>query len=89
MKTFARIRHSYHVLYRLEWHLQRNSTEFYLVVYSGIIGANLFFALFRSFLFAYGGICAARRIHRRLFSSILKVQTCKVSESCSDMIILM
>ena len=44
MKTFARIRHSYRVLYRLEWHLQRNSTEFYLVVYSGIIGANLFFA---------------------------------------------
>ena len=50
---------------------QRN-TEYYLTVYSSIVGANLVFALVRAFLFAYGGICAARTIHRHLLRNVMR-----------------
>ncbi|XP_022081418.1 multidrug resistance-associated protein 7-like isoform X2 [Acanthaster planci] len=45
---------------------------FYLGIYGGIVGANSIFMLFRAFLFAYGGLCAAKTIHNGLLSSIWK-----------------
>ncbi|XP_060564564.1 ATP-binding cassette sub-family C member 10-like isoform X2 [Ruditapes philippinarum] len=45
---------------------------FYLTVYGCLAAANSIFTLFRAFLFAYGGICAAQTIHRKLLSNILK-----------------
>lgn len=80
--VFLRDLHLHLLSFRMRWHVDRNSTEFYLIVYSGIVGANLVFALLRAFLFAYGGICAARRIHRRLFKSILQVLFCLYSDRC-------
>jgi ATP-binding cassette subfamily C (CFTR/MRP) protein 10 len=50
-----------------------DSFKFYLTVYAILAGANLFFTLIRSFLFAYGGIEAAVILHRRLLDAILKV----------------
>ncbi|XP_047483384.1 ABC transporter C family member 13-like [Penaeus chinensis] len=47
------------------------STKFYLTVYGILAASNTVFTLMRSFLFAYGGICAARYIHRRLLDSVL------------------
>ena len=46
--------------------------DFYLSVYAGIAGANSIFAIVRSFLFAYGGICAAKVVHEKLLRSIVK-----------------
>ena len=46
---------------------------FYLAIYGGLAGANSLFTLLRAFLFAYGGICAAQKIHKDLLNSILKV----------------
>ncbi|EDO46846.1 predicted protein, partial [Nematostella vectensis] len=51
--------------------IKKNTLKFYLVVYAGIAVANTVFTLFRAFLFAYGGIKAAKTIHQRLLSSIL------------------
>ena len=48
---------------------------FYLAIYGGLAGANSLFTLLRAFLFAYGGICAAQKIHKDLLNSILKVST--------------
>ena len=51
-----------------------DNVAFYLTVY-GILGvANSLFTLVRAFLFAYGGICAATKIHRLLLARILKVR---------------
>ncbi|XP_066282147.1 ATP-binding cassette sub-family C member 10-like [Branchiostoma lanceolatum] len=47
---------------------------FYLTVYGALAGANTVFTLFRAFLFAYGGICAARVLHDQLINSILKAK---------------
>eukprot|EP00794_Sanderia_malayensis_P019839 gene19839-21781_t len=44
--------------------------KFYLTVYGAIAGANTVFTLFRAFLFAYGGIEAAKIIHKRLLKSL-------------------
>ena len=50
-----------------------NNVTYYLTIY-GILGvANSLFTLARAFLFAYGGICAASKIHRLLLARILKV----------------
>ena len=46
--------------------------KYYLSVYAGIAGANSVFAIIRSFLFAYGGICAAKIVHQKLLNSIVK-----------------
>jgi len=35
-------------------------------VYATIAASNSFFSLIRAFLFAYGGICAAKSIHGKL-----------------------
>ena len=49
--------------------------DFYLPVYGGIAGANSLFSLARAFLFAYGGICAARNVHKRLFGVVMEAKT--------------
>ena len=36
----------------------------YLSIYGGIAAVNAVFSFLRSFLFAYGGICAARILHQ-------------------------
>jgi len=52
-------------------HIVKDTVTFYLVVYGGLAVANTIFTLFRAFLFAYGGICAAKVLHSRLLKSIL------------------
>jgi ATP-binding cassette subfamily C (CFTR/MRP) protein 10 len=37
--------------------------------------ANSIFSLIRAFLFAYGGICAAKTVHEKLMSTILRAKT--------------
>ncbi|BFZ12259.1 hypothetical protein BsWGS_15298 [Bradybaena similaris] len=49
-----------------------DNLQFYLGIYGGLAGANSIFTLARSFLFAYGGICAATVVHKRLLSAVLK-----------------
>ena len=46
-----------------------------LSIYGGIAALNAVFSFFRSFLFAYGGICAARILHQRLLGVVLKAKT--------------
>ena len=48
---------------------------YYLMVYGILAGCNTIFTLARAFLFAYGGVCAATKIHRYLLKSILKVRS--------------
>ncbi|KAH3746373.1 hypothetical protein DPMN_180780 [Dreissena polymorpha] len=52
-----------------------DNVMFYLTIYGCLAGANSVFTLLRAFLFAYGGVCAARTIHTRLLSNILKVMS--------------
>ena len=47
----------------------------YLSIYGGIAAVNAVFSFLRSFLFAYGGICAARILHQRLLGVVLKAKT--------------
>ena len=47
----------------------------YLSIYGGIAAVNALFSFFRAFLFAYGGICAAKTIHQRLLGTVLKAKT--------------
>lgn len=54
------------------------SDSFYLEMYFGLAGVNLLFTIMRAFLFAYGGVQAATRLHK----SLLKVVV-KVSDHCS------
>ena len=58
-----------------EW-VSHNNTKvpFYLKVYGGIAVANSIFSLLRAFLFAYGGVCAAKIIQERLLGLILKAK---------------
>ncbi|KAK7505594.1 hypothetical protein BaRGS_00003339 [Batillaria attramentaria] len=49
-----------------------DNVSFYLTVYGVLAGANSVFTFMRAFLFAYGGICAARVLHRQLLASVLK-----------------
>uniref|UniRef100_A0AAY4DHX2 ATP-binding cassette sub-family C member 10 n=1 Tax=Denticeps clupeoides TaxID=299321 RepID=A0AAY4DHX2_9TELE len=46
--------------------------KFYMTVYGSIAAANTVFTAARSFLFAYGAICAATIIHKKLLNQILK-----------------
>ncbi|KAG8268119.1 Multidrug resistance-associated protein 7 [Homalodisca vitripennis] len=50
------------------------STRFYLTVYVLIAICNSFFTLFRAFLFAYGGVCAASALHRLLLFKIMRAK---------------
>lgn len=47
---------------------------FYLEVYFGLAGLNLLFTILRAFLFAYGGVLAAKRIHKLLLKIVVKVR---------------
>ncbi|CAF3572283.1 unnamed protein product [Rotaria sordida] len=48
----------------------------FFIIYVGLAIANSFFTLIRAFTFAYGGIEAARKLHKSLLDSLLK---CSIS----------
>lgn len=52
--------------------------KYYLVTYGIFVGLNSLFTLFRAFLFAYGGIVAASKIHKALLKSIMKVSAMRI-----------
>ena len=52
----------------------------YLSIYGGIAAVNAVFSFLRSFLFAYGGICAARILHQRLLGVVLKAKLWREEE---------
>ncbi|XP_076314216.1 LOW QUALITY PROTEIN: ATP-binding cassette sub-family C member 10-like [Tachypleus tridentatus] len=54
--------------------LPNDNLTFYMVVYGSLAAANSVFTLFRAFLFAYGGICAAVILHDKLLCNILKAR---------------
>ncbi|XP_055879588.1 ATP-binding cassette sub-family C member 10-like [Biomphalaria glabrata] len=49
-----------------------DNVVFYLSIYAGLTGFNILSTLLRSFLFAYGGLCAAAVMHNDLLGAILK-----------------
>jgi ATP-binding cassette subfamily C (CFTR/MRP) protein 10 len=49
----------------------RSNTRYYLTVFICLAGANTIFTLFRAFLFAYGGVVAARNLHSSLLTRVL------------------
>nr|XP_057929330.1 ATP-binding cassette sub-family C member 10 isoform X2 [Doryrhamphus excisus] len=49
-----------------------SEVRFYLTVYGCFATANTVFTAIRAFLFAYGTICAATVIHKRLLNRVLK-----------------
>jgi len=51
------------------------SIKYYLTVYGTIAAGNSFFSLVRAFLFAYGGVSAAKTIHVKLLRVILRAKT--------------
>jgi ATP-binding cassette subfamily C (CFTR/MRP) protein 10 len=48
----------------------------FFTIYVGLAIANSLFTLIRAFTFAYGGIEAARKLHKSLFNSLVK---CSIS----------
>lgn len=56
-----------------ENHKLNDNVGWYLMVYGCIAASNSIFTLLRSFLFAYGGIKAARVLHSALLNGILQV----------------
>jgi len=50
------------------------NARYYLSVYGIIAVSNSFFTLLRAFLFAYGGICAAKKVHTKLLRVILRAK---------------
>lgn len=52
-------------------HTDRYTPSQFLAVSGAIAGANAGFTILRSFLFAWGGLRAARRLHDRLLASVL------------------
>jgi ATP-binding cassette subfamily C (CFTR/MRP) protein 10 len=57
---------------------QSNDKDFkqFFYIYVGLAIANSIFTLMRAFTFAYGGIEAARKLHKLLFNNLLK---CSIS----------
>jgi ABC-type multidrug transport system fused ATPase/permease subunit len=53
-----------------------NEFKQFFTIYVGLAIANSFFTLIRAFTFAYGGIEAARKLHKSLLNSLLK---CSIS----------
>lgn len=45
----------------------------YLKIYLGFAGLNTLFTLLRAFVFAYGGVRAATKVHKLLLKSVIKV----------------
>uniref|UniRef100_A0A0N5AYX3 ABC-type xenobiotic transporter n=1 Tax=Syphacia muris TaxID=451379 RepID=A0A0N5AYX3_9BILA len=60
--------HDQKALFGNEW----NISMFYLTVYAIIAGANTIFTLIRAFLFAHGGVRAAKNLHNRLLERMLQ-----------------
>lgn len=52
-----------------------SNTKKYLIIYIVFAALNSLFTLFRAFLFAYGGILAANKIHKLLLKSIIWVRS--------------
>lgn len=52
-----------------------SNISYYLTVYAVFAGLNSVFTLFRAFLFAYGGVHAATKVHRQLLNTIMKVNS--------------
>jgi ATP-binding cassette subfamily C (CFTR/MRP) protein 10 len=50
-----------------------HGVDFYLSIYGYISASNTVFTLLRAFFFAYAGVVAARRLHRRLLRRVLNV----------------
>ena len=48
-------------------------TIFYLEIYSMLALSNTLFIMMRAFFFAYGGICAAKTLHKKLLTAVLFV----------------
>ena len=63
---------SYHLIYRDSD--VGDDVKYYLTVYAIIAISNTLFSLMRAFLFAYGGICAARTIHSKLLKTVIKAK---------------
>lgn len=53
----------------------QDSTTYYLIVYCALAGANSLFTLARAFLFAYGGLRAAKRLHDTLLQVVIRAKT--------------
>lgn len=51
-----------------------HNSDYYLMVYGIIAAANSVFTLFRAFMFAYGGIKAAKLMHNRLLMAVMEVR---------------
>ncbi|XP_025830829.1 multidrug resistance-associated protein 7 isoform X2 [Agrilus planipennis] len=49
-----------------------NTVQHYMMIYGLFAGLNTIFTFIRAFLFAYGGICAASKIHKLLLKSVMK-----------------
>lgn len=54
-----------------------NSLRYYLIIYCVFAALNSTFTLFRAFLFAYGGLAAATKLHKLLLKSVVKVRFVK------------
>ncbi|KAM3964152.1 LOW QUALITY PROTEIN: ATP-binding cassette sub-family C member 10 [Aphomia sociella] len=50
------------------------NNDYYLEMYFALAGLNLIFTIMRAFLFAYGGVEAATRIHKILLKVIVKAK---------------
>ena len=48
------------------------TVRYYLTVYGSIAVANSLFSFMRAFLFAFGGVVAARAIHQKLLKSVVR-----------------
>ena len=48
------------------------NVKYYLIVYGVIAVSNSLFSLMRAFLFAYGGVCAARTLHSKLLKTVIR-----------------
>ncbi|XP_062527496.1 ATP-binding cassette sub-family C member 10 isoform X2 [Bombyx mori] len=58
----------------LEISIPQYNDNFYLEAYFGLAGLNLVFTVMRAFLFAYGGVKAATKIHKVLLKVIVRAQ---------------
>lgn len=54
---------------------ENDSTMFYITVYCALAGANSIFTLFRAFLFAFGGLAAAKKMHDKLLTTVVLAKT--------------
>lgn len=52
--------------------VDQHGMKYYMSIYGVLAGLNTVFTLFRAFLFAYGGVAAASKIHRMLLKSVVK-----------------